>query len=441
MVKAKEATTTTIKTIMIKIVQHEPHNWDEKLQTTLWAYRTAYRETTGMTPFRMVYGTEVAVPLEFAVPSLRMAKQYNMDFNMVLKARLEELQKLDEQRQRALLEQQVVQQRRKYWHDSRLRLKNLSKVSDCDKDSVFRFVAMFAIVLAGFGLRRVFASRLPNMAARTSEFELFVTRFDGSDFAWWSSHMLDALTCLGQALPLQGKDARPDSMSNSAWEDLDALARLTIMLSLVEQLEQSASSCETQLVVQGLCRSEDSSVVRQESSDTETMTCVDDRHDEALRSFTDMPLPMSDSLSHGTSCVDVIARETDACEPRMAMLIDTQSVDELDFREPEMDVLFYDASDMFEDDSVLQTFMYAHGELAMIADSASDLDILTRELLSIGVMSTGLAHEGIAHGGEQEVDTLLHVWLDATSGSDARTILGTGASLIEHDSSTRLSLL
>ncbi|MCO5575871.1 hypothetical protein L7F22_029676 [Adiantum nelumboides] len=184
------------------------------------------------------------------------------------------------------------------------------------------------------------------------------------------------------------------------------------------KLEQAIGSYETQLVVQGLCPSEDSSVAQEESFDSKTMTCVDDMHDDALRSFTDMPFPMSDSLSHGTSCVDVIARETDACEPCMAMLIDTESVDEPDFREPETDVLFYDASDMFEVDSVLQTPMYDHG-----------------------VMSTRLAHEGIAHGGEQEVDTLLHVWLDTMSGSDARTVLGTGASLIEHESSTRLLLL
>ncbi|MCO5562771.1 hypothetical protein L7F22_016403 [Adiantum nelumboides] len=158
----------------------------------------------------------------------------------------------------------------------------------------------------------------------------------------------------------------------------------------VRQLEQPVGSCETQLVVQGLCPSEDSSVARQESSDSETMTCVDDRHDDALRSFTDMPLPMSDSLSHGTSCVDVIARQTDACEPCMAMLIDTESVDEPDFKEPETDVLFYNASDMFEDDNILQTPMYAHY---------------------------------------------------ATSGGDARTVLDTGALLVEHESSTRLPLL
>ncbi|MCO5570889.1 hypothetical protein L7F22_024618 [Adiantum nelumboides] len=105
-----ESSNKTIKTIMTNVVQEEPHSWDEKLQTALWAYRTAYKVTTRMTPFRILYGIEAVVQLEFAIPTLRMAEKYNMDFSTVLKAILEELQKLDEQRQRALLEQQIVQQ-------------------------------------------------------------------------------------------------------------------------------------------------------------------------------------------------------------------------------------------------------------------------------------------------------------------------------------------
>ncbi|MCO5547464.1 hypothetical protein L7F22_000914 [Adiantum nelumboides] len=80
-----------------------------------------------MTPFKMVYGIEAVVPLEFAIPSLRMVEQYNMDFNTVVKARLEELQRLDEIRQRALLEQQVVQHRRKYWHDGKIKVREFKQ--------------------------------------------------------------------------------------------------------------------------------------------------------------------------------------------------------------------------------------------------------------------------------------------------------------------------
>ncbi|MCO5578024.1 hypothetical protein L7F22_031862 [Adiantum nelumboides] len=467
------------------------------------------------------------------------------------------------------------------------------KVSDCIKDSVFRLVTVFAIVLAGFGLRQVFASkvcdsvrhRLPDMATRTSEFEPFVTRFDGIRqhkrqhrldakvlttlevdvvyevihdgevvLAQWmldtdalfhvsprrkyfcsysrgllghvhltdgSIHEIVGVGDVRMSLPsgallvlrhvchvpsltrslisvsqlrdngchvvLDENDfslhrgqlvlARGASVDSTCPMQVSHVRDGTISVTLVQpcrqqrrisfasrlhddlplcqqssktivcapsevrQLEQEAGSCETQLVVQGLCPSVDFSVARRESSNLEMMTCVDDRHDNALRSFTDMPLPMSDSLSHGTSCVDVIAKETDACEPCMAMLIDTESVDELDFREPKTDVLFFDASDIFDNENVLQTSLYDHCESAMIADSTLVLDVLSRDLLSVGVMSTGLAHEGIAHGGEQEVGTLLYVWLDATSGSDAWIVLGPGASLIEHQSSTCLSLL
>ncbi|MCO5593614.1 hypothetical protein L7F22_047629 [Adiantum nelumboides] len=74
-----------------------------------------------MTPFKLVYGTKAVVPLEFALPSLRMAEQFDMDFNAVPKKRLEDLQRLDEIKQRALLEQQIVHQRRKYWHDIKIK--------------------------------------------------------------------------------------------------------------------------------------------------------------------------------------------------------------------------------------------------------------------------------------------------------------------------------
>ncbi|MCO5548493.1 hypothetical protein L7F22_001953 [Adiantum nelumboides] len=100
-----ESSNKTIKTILTKIMQNEPHNWDEQLQTTLWAYKTVYKVTTGMTSFKMVCGIEVVVPLKFAIPSLRMDVQYDIGFNTVLKKTLEDLQRLDEIRQIALLEQ------------------------------------------------------------------------------------------------------------------------------------------------------------------------------------------------------------------------------------------------------------------------------------------------------------------------------------------------
>ncbi|MCO5578659.1 hypothetical protein L7F22_032503 [Adiantum nelumboides] len=80
-------------------------------------------------------GTEAVVPLEFAVLSLRMAEQYDMDFNTILKKRLKDLHRLDEIRQRALLEQQIVQQQRtKYWRDSKIKVREFKQGDLTDEE-------------------------------------------------------------------------------------------------------------------------------------------------------------------------------------------------------------------------------------------------------------------------------------------------------------------
>lgn len=94
-----ETTNKTLKGILTKIVQKQPHDWDRKLVAALWAYRTAYKVTTHQTPFRLAFGQEAVVPLEFIVPSLRLAVEHDLDYHAVLKARLDRLLSLDEHRQ------------------------------------------------------------------------------------------------------------------------------------------------------------------------------------------------------------------------------------------------------------------------------------------------------------------------------------------------------
>ena len=47
--------------------------WPDKLLGVLWAYRTKVRTPTSETPFKMVFGTDVVVPVEVGVSSLRRA--------------------------------------------------------------------------------------------------------------------------------------------------------------------------------------------------------------------------------------------------------------------------------------------------------------------------------------------------------------------------------
>ena len=47
-------------------------NWHLTLFSTLWAYRTSVKISTGFTPFQLVYGLEVVLPIQCQIPSLKL---------------------------------------------------------------------------------------------------------------------------------------------------------------------------------------------------------------------------------------------------------------------------------------------------------------------------------------------------------------------------------
>ena len=48
-------------------------DWSEKLLFALWAYRISFRTSIGATPYSLVYGMEVVLPVETEMGSLRVA--------------------------------------------------------------------------------------------------------------------------------------------------------------------------------------------------------------------------------------------------------------------------------------------------------------------------------------------------------------------------------
>ena len=67
-----ESTNKTIQTILKNIVNQNRSNWDQKLNSALWAYRTSYKTSIQSTPFCMAFGLEAVMPIEFQVPTLRI---------------------------------------------------------------------------------------------------------------------------------------------------------------------------------------------------------------------------------------------------------------------------------------------------------------------------------------------------------------------------------
>src|SRR5664279_733401 len=61
-----------------KKVQDYPRRWHEVLSEALWAHRISRHEATKVTPFELVYGQEVILPVEVNLAALRFARQNDL---------------------------------------------------------------------------------------------------------------------------------------------------------------------------------------------------------------------------------------------------------------------------------------------------------------------------------------------------------------------------
>jgi len=77
-------------------------DWVDRLPKALWAYRKTWRNTRGHTPYDLVYGKKVLLPVEFQVKTFRIAIQLGMDLNEAKKQRLLQLNEIDEIRHDSL---------------------------------------------------------------------------------------------------------------------------------------------------------------------------------------------------------------------------------------------------------------------------------------------------------------------------------------------------
>ena len=105
--------------ILQKTVLDSKRNWDVKLMAALWAYRITFKATTRATPFSLVFGIEVTLPIEFKVEALRVAVSSRLPVKQSLRNRLTELEELDEKRRVAAQHIEAIQRRRKIIFDKR----------------------------------------------------------------------------------------------------------------------------------------------------------------------------------------------------------------------------------------------------------------------------------------------------------------------------------
>ena len=72
-----ESMNKTLYIELTKVVSSSRSNWENRLHGVLWVYRIAYKIVMGATPFELVFGLNTILPIEFLVPTLRVAKELN----------------------------------------------------------------------------------------------------------------------------------------------------------------------------------------------------------------------------------------------------------------------------------------------------------------------------------------------------------------------------
>jgi transposase InsO family protein len=83
-----ESFNNILETTLTKICSVNRDDWYLRVPTVLWAYTITCKKLTMQTPFKLVYGLEAIVPMEYLVPSLIIASFTNMDDDGVIQERI-----------------------------------------------------------------------------------------------------------------------------------------------------------------------------------------------------------------------------------------------------------------------------------------------------------------------------------------------------------------
>jgi hypothetical protein len=126
--------------VLIKIIKKRIEDylrmWHEKLSEALWVHRTSRLRATKVTPFELVYGQEVVLPIEIGLQNLRVTEQYSLSAKEYHKLMMDKIDDIPESRVKALEEIERAKVKIAKAYNKRV-MEKLFQVGDLVRKTIF----------------------------------------------------------------------------------------------------------------------------------------------------------------------------------------------------------------------------------------------------------------------------------------------------------------